>query len=408
MILVGNSRGGARDLAAHLFKDENDHVEVHELRGFASDGLKDALSEIQAISKGTQCRQFMFALSMNPPRDETVSTEVFETTIEQIEMRLGLVDQPRAIVFHEKEGRRHAHVVWSRINADEMKAIHLPYSKRKLNSIARDLYLEHDWQMPDGFRDPSLSNPLNFTHTEWQQAKRSNIDPREIKQVFQSAWERSDSNSAFIAALEDKGYRLARGRKSFVAVDIHGEVYSVARQAKVKVRDLKARLGDPNDLPSVETVQAHYKADMAQRLEGLRKGLNVLSSRQAQDFKRRNAALIDRQREERTNLSEKQKTRWVKETKARQSRFRTGLKGIWDRLRGEHSRIAKQNSEEAKVAEARDWLEKSDLSQRHLSEKQSLKAQVRTLRERYAEQRQSLSHDIDQLRPMRSSPRLEP
>ncbi|MEL6694111.1 MAG: relaxase, partial [Pseudomonadota bacterium] len=147
MILVGNSRGGARDLAAHLLKDENDHVEIHELRGFASEGLKDALSEIQAISKGTQCRKFMFALSMNPPEDEIVSVEVFESAIEQIELRLGLADQPRAIVFHEKEGRRHAHVVWSRINADEMKAILLPYSKRKLNSIARDLYLEYDWQM---------------------------------------------------------------------------------------------------------------------------------------------------------------------------------------------------------------------------------------------------------------------
>ena len=37
MILHGNQRGGARDLALHLLKDENEHVEVHELRGFVSD-----------------------------------------------------------------------------------------------------------------------------------------------------------------------------------------------------------------------------------------------------------------------------------------------------------------------------------------------------------------------------------
>ena len=408
MILVGNSRGGARELAAHLLKDENDHVEIHELRGFASEGLKDALSEIQAISKGTQCRQFMFALSMNPPEEETVSIEVFESAIEQIELRLGLVDQPRAIVFHEKEGRRHAHVVWSRIKADEMKAIHLPYFKRKLNSIARDLYLEHDWQMPDGFRDPSLSNPLNFTHAEWQQAKRSYIDPREIKQVFQKAWERSDSKAAFIAALEDKGYRLARGRKSFVAVDVHGEIYSVARQAKVKVRDLKARLGDPNDLPSIESVQAEYKADMAQKLGACQRDLIAQSSRHAYDFKKRHTALIDRQREERLRLSENQKTRWIQETKRRQSRFRNGLKGLWDRLRGEHGRIAKQNTEEAAYALNRDHREKADLSKRHLSEKRSLKAQVQTLREEYAEQHRTLSQDIEHLRARLSSPTLEP
>ena len=43
MILKGSQRGGARDLAVHLMKEENDHVEVHALRGYASDGLKDAL-----------------------------------------------------------------------------------------------------------------------------------------------------------------------------------------------------------------------------------------------------------------------------------------------------------------------------------------------------------------------------
>ena len=39
MILVGNQRGGAKDFALHLIKEENEHVEVHELRGFASENL---------------------------------------------------------------------------------------------------------------------------------------------------------------------------------------------------------------------------------------------------------------------------------------------------------------------------------------------------------------------------------
>lgn len=39
MILVGNQRGGAKDLALHLMKDENERVEIHELRGFMSDDL---------------------------------------------------------------------------------------------------------------------------------------------------------------------------------------------------------------------------------------------------------------------------------------------------------------------------------------------------------------------------------
>ena len=35
MILNGNQRGGAKDLAIHLMKEENDHVELYELRGLS-------------------------------------------------------------------------------------------------------------------------------------------------------------------------------------------------------------------------------------------------------------------------------------------------------------------------------------------------------------------------------------
>jgi len=46
MILVGNQRSGAKDLALHLLKEENEHVEVHEVRGFASSNLMGALTPI--------------------------------------------------------------------------------------------------------------------------------------------------------------------------------------------------------------------------------------------------------------------------------------------------------------------------------------------------------------------------
>ncbi len=59
MILVGNQRGEAKNLATHLLKEENEHVEVHEIRGFASQNLTAALNEAHAISRATRCRQFL-------------------------------------------------------------------------------------------------------------------------------------------------------------------------------------------------------------------------------------------------------------------------------------------------------------------------------------------------------------
>ena len=118
MILKASQRGGGQDLAAHLMKmEDNEHVDLHELRGFATDTLKGALKEAEAVSRGTQCRQYLFSLSLSPPEQASVAPDVFERAIDRIEERLGLEGQPRAIVFHEKDGRRHAHCVWSRICA---------------------------------------------------------------------------------------------------------------------------------------------------------------------------------------------------------------------------------------------------------------------------------------------------
>ena len=54
MILKGSQRGGAIQLASHLLKAENEHVEIHEMRGFISDDLHGAFNEAHAIAKGTK------------------------------------------------------------------------------------------------------------------------------------------------------------------------------------------------------------------------------------------------------------------------------------------------------------------------------------------------------------------
>ncbi|PIX67278.1 MAG: relaxase, partial [Sphingomonadales bacterium CG_4_10_14_3_um_filter_58_15] len=110
---------------------ENEHVTLHEISGFASNDLAGALKEAEAISRGTKCQKFLYSLSLNPPGKESVETEVFLDTISRVEAKLGLEGQPKAVVFHEKENRRHCHVVWSRIDADAMKAITLSFPKRK-------------------------------------------------------------------------------------------------------------------------------------------------------------------------------------------------------------------------------------------------------------------------------------
>jgi len=98
----------------------------------------------------------MFSVSVNPPQNETALPEYFENALARIEEKLGLSGQSRVVVFHEKEGRRHAHCIWSRIDAQEMKAINLPHYKRKLNEISKKLFLECETR--------EIGNTLYRTH----------------------------------------------------------------------------------------------------------------------------------------------------------------------------------------------------------------------------------------------------
>jgi len=112
MILKASQRGGAARLAAHLLNtQDNEHIEVHEVSGFVADNLPDAFQETQAITTGTQCRQFFFSASLNPPENvKNVPASAFEDAAHRIEQKKGLEGQPCVIVFHEKEGGRHMHM----------------------------------------------------------------------------------------------------------------------------------------------------------------------------------------------------------------------------------------------------------------------------------------------------------
>ena len=144
MILKAKERGNAPQLARYLLAmRDNDHVELHDVRGFISDDLVEAFGEADAIARGTRCEKHLFSMSFNPPKGGNASIEDFEKAIEQVEAKLGLEGQPRAIVFHEKDGRRHAHAVWSRIDSERMRALNLNHYKIKLRDVSRQLYIDH-------------------------------------------------------------------------------------------------------------------------------------------------------------------------------------------------------------------------------------------------------------------------
>lgn len=354
MILKASQRGGAADLAQHLMNvTDNEHMTIHDLRGFASDNLRDAFQEVQAAASGTKCKQYLFSLSLSPPEGAVVPVAAFESAIGDIEAEFGLEAQPRAIVFHEKEGRRHAHCVWSRIDADTMTAHQMSFFKNRLRDISRDLYLEHGWTLPKGLLNAAERNPTNFTLAEWQQAKRQEIDPRWLKTTVQNCWQSSDSRKSFEGALADNALFLARGdRRGHVVMDHKGEVWALSRLLDVKAKDVRAMLGDGSDLRSVDETKVIIGERLRPAIRRHVEEARAAFKAKTKELDKEKEALVEKQRKERADLQHKHTINRHLNNLMRAKRLPTGARAVWSKMTGEYKKIQSQN----RIASAHELL----------------------------------------------------
>lgn len=384
MIVKASQRGFARKLGHHLLNvEDNEHIEVHEISGFVASDVLGALDEAEAVAKGTRCRQYLFSISLSPPKGERADIEAFEKALSMIEEKLGLEGQPRVILFHEKNGRRHGHAVYSRITP-ELKAINLPFFKNKMAEVSKQIYLEYGWDLPPGHQDRKLTNPLNYSLAEWQQAKRLDLDPKQIKATLRECWRSVQTKAQFEQALERKGFYLARGdRRGFVAVDWRGEVYSLSRSTGQKRKVLEERLGPPKDLPSVDDTREKIDQQLRERLLSVIDQLREQNEQRLFSQRAKVKRLRDHHRREREALKAQQKLRQNGESRIRQKRLRRGALGIWDRLRGHQAQIEERNRFEAYAAHIRDQAERDDLIYKQMSERGEVENVLDTLRSEY-------------------------
>ena len=396
MILKGSQRGSGRELAAHLMRvDDNEHVRVHELRGFVSGDLPGAFQEVEAISRATKAKQPLFSLSLNPPADADVPVALFEQTIDRIEERLGLEDQPRAVVFHEKEGRRHAHCVWSRIDAETMTARPLPFFKNRLMSVSRDLYLEQGWEMPRGIANPANRNPTNFSLAEWQQAKRQGLDPRWLKSTVQGCWTISDDRRSFDRSLKEHGLFLAKGdRRGFAVLDHTGAVHSLPRVLDQKTKNVRARLGKGEDLPGVADTRKEIGKAMTPAIRRHVEDARERFLERSTKLGRYKQEMTRLHRAARTGLDQKLEAEWREETRERAARLPRGLKGLWHRITGKYQQARAENEAQARETRERQERERLALIQRQREQRAVLQEKFEELRKAQAARLLDLRKDI--------------
>ena len=271
MIIKGTSCAGASRLTTHLTRtDTNERAEVKEIRGVVADDLSGALREMEAVAAGARTTKPFYHGSINTRADERLTDEQRMQAIDRLEAALGLTGQARVVVVHEKEGREHCHIVWSRIDLDRMAAISDSHNYRKHEEVARSLEREFGHERVQGAhveRDGKDRPERTPSHREMLQAERTGLSPEQAKEMMTGIWQSTKNGKEFQVALEEKGWMLARGdRRDFVAIDINGGVHSIARRIDgTKAADVRQRFADIDPKDSQQRCRSQAGATPAAR-----------------------------------------------------------------------------------------------------------------------------------------------
>lgn len=186
MIINGGSRSNRQWFAKHLTNGVmNARVTLCEVRDLTADNVAEAFQELEAVASGTRCRNYFYHANLNPLEHEHLTPEQWTRAVDLLEANLGLEGHARFVVEHEKHGRVHRHVIWSRINVETMRAARMDHNFATHERTARQLEQEFQLVPVASVLDPDREGARPERRPEqWevQRGQRSQIDPLAVKE----------------------------------------------------------------------------------------------------------------------------------------------------------------------------------------------------------------------------------
>ena len=262
MIIKGQARGRAKQLASHLLRaDQNEAIQLVECRGTLAQDVEGALIEMEVRGKAARTERPLYHASISPEAATPLKGEQIAQAVDHLEERLGLHGQPRVVVVHRKKDREHIHVVWSRIEAESGNAISYSWNYRLHEQASRELEAMFGHRRLENSRSSrGRAGPRRTAKDhELRQGERSGMMPSGVSTDITALWFASSNGAEFRRKLEEAGYTLARGdRRVFVVIDRNGGVHSLARRIDgADTNAVRNKLCDITlgELPSVSTAR---------------------------------------------------------------------------------------------------------------------------------------------------------
>lgn len=211
------------------------------------DRLKEASGQ-KATGRKLKKPVFAYSLSWAPEQrpDQTAMLAAAMLSLEE----LGLAEHQAIVVAHSDRPHPHVHVIVNTVHPLTGLVAGLTYSKRKLSDFA--LRYERD----DGTIYCRQREENRRKRDEGQTTKYASPP-------ISDAWLQSVDAAGFAAALEERGFQLATGRKRLVVVDPAGKTMNPVRHlGGATASEFNARMAalNPASLPSPEQVLARRRA----------------------------------------------------------------------------------------------------------------------------------------------------
>ena len=362
MIVFVSQRGGGQDLAAHVLNEhDNETVRVVSVEGTVADDVHGALAEMQIhCDTLTKAKNYLVSMSINPdPRQMPITEEQAIELANRMDVAYGTVGQPRVVVEHIKNERLHYHVITSRIDTENEKAIEIPFDRLKSMVVVREFCRDHGIELPEGYYkkfDLSKNKDKDFNLQEKFQFEKTGLSKEERTQLVTELWHRRDTPESFINSLEFHGYTLCNGKRPFVLVDVFGKPNSLPKliaDGDVRTKQVCEFLGEDRELPPVEdaikagkelikSLKNREIIDRQQdRLELLnrnqserRESLNKKMQDQSQSKTNERRAFRTDQLESRRSLRSSHLEENKRIEQEREDNKRTGFADVFDRLSG--------------------------------------------------------------------------
>lgn len=274
---AAGGRGGSA-LGNHLAntKEHGAGARAGESRGLVGETTREQIAELTAIASRARTTKPLYHVFARPQEGAAWKGQDFRKFWESFEKEFGLERQPFAEATHDSDG--HQHRVYSLVKRDGT-TIRMSQDFARREKLERVTEFDRGERFVVGGHNKAVIRALATERPEIAaamhaanmhkvprpvaalspqaraQQDRTNIKKADIAAATAAAWNRSDSGTAFQAALLEQGLRLARGDKCPLVVDKTGNTHSLRRLLSM---DAKGAGGE-----------APKEQDIRDRLDGL-------------------------------------------------------------------------------------------------------------------------------------------